>query len=105
MIRGKLGPTPFRVYLQPVVATIRYEDIAKSTFFMPDVVGVYCRIGQELQSCVVPKSIVDESKKTVEATLLGEQDNMILVTFPPTSFGQTKFSATIDELERIAAPS
>ena len=105
MIRGELGPTPFRVYRTPVVTHLRYEDIVKTDFFMPDVVGVYVRIGNVRQSCVVPYRIVDEESKTVEAALLGEQDDKILVTFPPTSFGQTNFSATLDELETIAIPA
>ncbi len=102
MLRGELGPAPFRVYKKPVLANLIYERIAKTRFFMPDIVGVYLRVGEELQSCAVPYSIVDEDNGTVEAALLGEFGDRILVTFPPTSFGQTNFSATLQELEQIA---
>ena len=49
----------------------------------------------------VPLRIVDEKKKTVTATLLGEIQGEILVSFPPTNFGQTNFSVHRDALESI----
>ena len=50
----------------------------------------------------VPLRIVDEEKRVVMATLLGESEGKILVSFPPTNFEQTRFSASEQDLEKIA---
>jgi hypothetical protein len=45
---------------------------------------------------------VEKEKGTVKAALLGELENEILVVFPPTNFGQTRFYASYGSLQAIA---
>ena len=102
MLRGELGPAPLRWYVKPVIANLRYEKIVKDPFPTPEEAQVWFRLGDKLQSAFVPLFIVDEEAGSVMASLLGEQDTQIYVSFPPTNFGQTRFLSSESNLEKIA---
>ena len=61
--------------------------------------------GKKRSSYIVPYRIVEEDAGTVAASLMGEREGRILVSFPPTSFGQSKFSATYKDLAQITVSS
>ena len=105
MLRGELGPEPFRYYKKTVFANLVYEKIAKDPFLEPQEAQVWFRLGKALESAFVPLFIVDENEKTVKAALVGERKGKILVSFPPTNFGQSQFSSPLNDLEKIAASS
>ncbi len=100
-IKGELEPEQLRHYNTPVVAYLRYQDIQKDPFPTPQEAAVKFSLGGKDEGAFVPLSIVDEDSCTVRAILLGEQQGRILVSFPPTNFGQTLFFAQRDELEAI----
>ena len=105
MLRGELGQEPFRVYERTVFADLLYERITKDPFLEPQEAQIWLRVGNELESAFVPLYIVDEEKNTVRAALMGERQGRILVSFPPTNFGQSQFSSSFEDLERIAVSS
>ena len=101
--KGELGPEPMRFYTEPVIASLMYHKITKDPFPTPQEAQVWFNLIDQLQTAFVPLYLVDEEKGTVTATLVGEFQGEILVSFPPTNFGQTKFSVRADVLERIVA--
>ena len=101
MLRGKLGPELIQFYVEPVLANLTYWKIAKDPFPTPQEAEVWFELNGETKSAFVPLNIVDEEHKTVLAALIGEIGGEIVVSFPPTNFGQTKFSVCEADLERI----
>ena len=104
MLRGNFAPEQelMRLYEQPVMANISYCKITKDPFPTPQEAQVWFKIGQEEQTAFVPLRIVNEQNRTVTAALIGEVQGRIVVSFPPTNFGTTKFHASAEELEKIA---
>jgi hypothetical protein len=103
-LRGNLAPEPFRSYDSPIIVPLRYEEIWKDPFPEPAEAEVRFDLGGKQKIAFVPLFIVDEANQTVQAALLGERGDMILVSFPPTNFGQTRFLSDEDSLMRIARP-
>ena len=101
MNKGELAPETLRQYTEPVLAILGYEEIQKDPFPTPQEAQVGFRIGSNFLYAFVPLSIVDEENKTVKATLFGEWKGKILVSFPPTNFGHTRFYASEEDLEKI----
>ncbi len=104
MLKGQLVPESVRFYVEPVMANLTYRKMTKDPFPTPQEGQVWFDLDGELRSAFVPLSIVNEARSTVTAALVGEYQGKILVSFPPTNFGQTKFSASEAALEKIAAP-
>lgn len=102
MIRGELGPEPLRHYKETVFVDLRYSEIQKDPFPTPEEAEVRFQLGKQDMYAFVPLFIVNEKKETVRAALVGEHSGMILVSFPPTNFGQTSFYAAEEDLEAIA---
>ena len=105
MIRGELGPEPLRYYKETVFLDLCYSEIQKDPFPTPEEAEVRFRLGENDIFAFVPLFIVNEGQGTVKAALIGEQSGMILVSFPPTNFGQTSFYASETDLEAIAQVS
>ncbi len=107
MIRGKLAPERewLRQYVEPVYVNLAYEEIEYDPFPTPQEAQVLFLLGGKRQTAFVPLTIVNESERTVRAALLGERGDEILVLFPPTNFGQTRFLAGVESLEAIARNS
>ena len=101
MLRGQLSPEPTRYYVEPVMANLTYSKMTKDPFPTPQEAQVWFELDGETHTAFVPLSIVNEERRTVTAALVGERGEKIIVVFPPTNFGQTKFSATENALEKI----
>ena len=106
-IRGEFGADPVRHYKEPLIVFLSYAHIDKDPFPTPQEAQVFFNINGGREYAFVPLSIVNENDSTVEARLVGEQmsDGRVLVTFPPTNFGQTKFLAHKEALESIVRAS
>ena len=104
MLRGNFAPEQefMRLYEKPVMANISYFKITKDPFPTPEEAQVWFQIGQEEHTAFVPLRIVNEQNQTVTAALIGEVQGRIVVSFPPTNFGTTKFHASAEHLEKIA---
>lgn len=105
MQKGTLQPEQIRLYTEPVAANLRYDKIQKDPFPTPQEAQVWFQINGVRRTAFVPLYIVDEEREAVTATLLGEYKGKIVVSFPPTNFGQTRFSANEADLEMIAIPT
>ncbi len=101
-LRGKLGPDMFRSYEEPVIIALSYEEIWKDPFPKPAEAEVQFNLSGEKKFAFVPLFIVNEETKSVKAALLGESGDRILVSFPPTNFGQTRFLSDEASLAEIA---
>ena len=91
-----------RYYVEPVLAELSYSKMHKDPFPTPQEAQVWFRLKDRNQPAFVPLRIVNEERGTVFASLIGEYEGKIVVTFPPTNFGRTTFSAEEAELEKIA---
>ena len=103
-LRGKLSPEPIRTryYREPVLANLTYIDISKDPFPTPQEAQIWFDLDGEIKSAFVPLRIVNEEKRAVTAALVGEREGKIVVDFPPTNFGHTRFAADEAALEKIA---
>ena len=99
--QGELRPERMRFYVEPLLVDLKYTKITKDPFPTPQEAQVWFDLPVSNPTAFVPLRIVDETKETVMATLLGEMADAILVSFPPTNFGQTKWSVQRTDLERI----
>lgn len=105
-LRGELGRvSAFSYYTEPVIVELRYEKISKDPFPEPQEAQVFFQLTGKGRSAFVPLFLVDEDRGTVKAALVGEDGEKILVSFPPTNFGQTRFMADEESLNKIAALS
>ena len=105
MLRGTLSSPPFprlHLYTDPVNVLLRYYDIDKDPFETPQEAQVWFQLGEESKDAFVPLHIVDEDQQTVVATLIGERGDKIVVSFPVTNFGRTRFAAYEQDLAEIA---
>ncbi len=105
LLRGELGLEPYRHYKKVVVARLRYSELSKTEGFFPDAVAVSVCVGEATENLIVPYRVVEEETGTVAASLMGEREGRILVSFPPTSFGQSQFSATYEDLAQVTVSS
>ena len=87
------------------MADLRYTKMHKDPFPTPQEAQVWFKLGDENRTAFVPLAIVDEERTTVRAALIGEYRGKIVVSFPPTNFGHTRFSAMESDLEKIVAPA
>ena len=102
-LRGVLGSeSAFKYYVEPVMVTLQYTKIQKDPFSEPQEAALLLNFKSEEKSAYAPLFIVDEETQTVRATLLGEEDGKILVSFPPTNFGHTKFMLDEESIRAIA---
>ncbi len=103
-LRGQLVADQYRSYTKPVAIGLRYCQIEKDPFTEPTEAQVWFRVDDKCQSAFVPLFIVDESSESVQAILIGEKDDHILVSFPPTNYGQTRFYSSEAGLKAISHP-
>ena len=101
MKKGELGPEPMRYYVEPVLAELSYIRMDKDPFPTPQEAQVWFQLNERTKTAFVPLRIVNEERGTVLAALVGEHYGRIVVSFPPTNFGQTTFSAMESELDKI----
>ena len=81
---------------------LRYCEIDKDPFETPQEAQIWFQLGEESKDAFVPLRIVDEEQQTVVATLIGERGGKIVVSFPVTNFGRTRFGACESDLAKIA---
>ena len=105
MKKGQLGPEPMRYYVEPVLTELSYIRMDKDPFPTPQEAQVWFQLDERTKTAFVPLRIVNEERGTVFASLIGERQGRIVVWLPPTNFGQSIFSATESELEKIAVES
>ncbi|MDE2781242.1 MAG: hypothetical protein OXI91_16430 [Chloroflexota bacterium] len=104
-IRELISKPGFREFSNSIVVDLFYAEIEDDPFPTPQEAEVWFQLGKVRRAAFVPLLWVDKDRKTAKAALLGESGGEILVSFPPTNFGQTRFYARKEELEKIAANS
>ena len=92
----------FRSFSDSVLVDLNYVDIEPDPFPTPQEAEVWFEIGGKRQSAFIPLAWVNRERRTAKAALIGESGGEVLVSFPPTNYGQTRFYAPMEDLERIA---
>ena len=100
-LRAGLEPEPLRMYRNPAVVELKYEEIWKDPFTEPSEAEVRLVIGDESRFAFAPLFTINEVNRTVKAELFGERNGRIFVSFRPTNFGQTRFLADAGSLMKI----
>ena len=88
-------------YKTPRRVVLEYSHIVEDPFPEPQEAEVTFKINGHSENAFVPLRNVDRDNKHVVATILGENQDSLVVSFPPTNFGQTTFSARKADLEAI----
>lgn len=89
----------FRMYEHPVTVKLQYAKIWKDPFEIE--AEVQFNIGNKQRFAFTRLNLIDEENGTAWATLVGERNGDVLVAFPPTNFGETRFYANPDSLLKI----
>lgn len=89
----------FRMYEHPVTVELRYAKVWKDPFEIE--AEVQFNIGNKQRFAFTRLNLIDEENGTALATLVGERNEDVLVAFPPTNFGETRFYANSDSLLKI----
>ena len=101
-ISNLITQSGFRHFSNSILVDLYYAEIEDDPFPTPQEAEVWFELGGVRRSAFVPLLWVDKVRKTAKAALIGESGGEILVSFPPTNFGQTRFYASQEDLERIA---
>ena len=89
-------------YHAPIMVGVRYEEITKEPLDPPQEAQAWFQVNGERKTAFVPLYAVDEEQhRAFGAIIAGSQDNVVMVEFPPTTFGQSRFTAQKEDLEKI----
>ena len=104
-IKDLITQSGFRQFPRSIMVDLTYSDIEDDPFPTPQEAEVWFDLGEVRRSAFIPLLWVDKARGTAKAAFIGESGGEILVSFPPTNFGQTRFYASKEDLERIAFDS
>jgi hypothetical protein len=93
--------TAAQYYDEPTEITLRFVEIVRDPFPEPQEAEVTFQINGHQETAFVPLRNVDSDSWQVKASIIGEHQNNLLVSFPPTNFGKTTFSADRHDLLEI----
>ena len=90
-------------YDEPKPITLRYSDIVDDPFPDPQEAELTFQINGHRERAFAPLRTVDRENQIVTAEVIGEGETgeTYLISFPPTNFGKTSFSAQRQDLEEI----
>jgi hypothetical protein len=90
-------------YDEPRAITLRYHEITDDPFPEPQEAEITFQIDGYQERAFAPLRIVDKGAQSVKAEIIGEGEdgNTYLVSFPPTNFGKTSFTANRGDIESI----
>ena len=80
---------------------LQCSRIVEDPFPEPQEAEVTFEINGHSENAFVPLRNVDRENNRVVATILGEHQDSLVESFPPTNFGQTTFSARKADLQAI----
>ena len=101
MENAKIVINGIMYYDEPQPITLRYADIVDDPFPEPQEAELTFQINGNRERAFAPLRTVDREKQVVTAEIIGETDQTYLISFPPTNFGKTSFSAQRKDLEEI----
>lgn len=99
------GPEPMWLYVNPVLTELNYVEMRKEAIPTPREAQVWFQLDGKRESACVPLHTVNEQRQTVTAALVGECQGKIVVSFPPTYHGRTRFAVEETDLGMIVAES
>ena len=82
-----IAPEQPRWYTSPRDFEVPVEQFQRGPF--AEEVAILVRLDGDTKTAIVPASAVDEEKKVVKASIVGEIGDFILVSLPPSSMGRT----------------
>ena len=90
-------------YDEPRAITLRYHEISDDPFPEPQEAEITFQINGHQERAFAPLRTVDKEAQSVKAEIIGEGEDgkTYLVSFPPTNFGKTSFTANRGDIEAI----
>jgi hypothetical protein len=89
-------------YEEPIMVGVRYEKIMKEPRDEPQEAEARFQVNGESKKAFVPLYAVDENECRAFGAIIGDSGGKVIVEFPPTTLGQSRFTALKEDLDRIA---
>lgn len=90
------------VYHEPIMVGVRYEDIVKEPVEEPQEAEARFQVNGKSESAFVPLYAVDEAECRAFGAIIAGSEEEVIVEFPPTTLGQSRFAAQRGDLDKIA---
>lgn len=89
-------------YHAPIMVGILYDNITKEPLEPPQEAQAWFQVNGERKTAFVPLYAVDEVHRRAFGAIIADSiENLVIVEFPPTTFGQSRFTAQKEDLEKI----
>ena len=89
-------------YDSPIMVGLRYEEIVKEPAPQPQEAEARFQVNGKSEMAFVPLYAVNEEHCRAYGAIIGGRGNEVIVEFPPTTLGQSRFVALKDDLDHIA---
>jgi hypothetical protein len=91
-----------RFHERPIMVGVRYEDIIKEPVSVPQEAEARFQVNGKEEIAFVPLYAVNEDDCRAFGAIVGGDDNEVIVEFPPTTLGQSRFTALRADFDKIA---
>ena len=88
-------------YNQPTQIRLSYAEITKEPISQPQEAEAIFHINGKQEIAFVPLYAVDEQNNSASGSIIGIIDDKLIVEFPPTTLGQSRFTALESDLDHI----
>ena len=89
-------------YEDPIRVGVRYVEIFKEPISNPQEAEAFFQINGKREKAFVPLYAVNEEDCRAFGAIVGNLEGQLIVEFPPTTLGQSRFTALEEELNKIA---
>jgi hypothetical protein len=92
-------------YDQPIYVGLSYAEITKEPVSRPQEAEAIFQINGKQEVAFVPLYAVNEEDRRAFGAIIGaveENEEKLIVEFPPTTLGQSRFTALKSDLDSIA---
>jgi hypothetical protein len=89
-------------YDQPIYVGLSYAEITKEPVSRPQEAEAIFQINGKQEVAFVPLYAVNEENKRAFGAIIGAFEEKLIVEFPPTTLGQSRFTALKSDLDSIA---
>ena len=89
-------------YDQPIYVGLSYSEITKEPVSQPQEAEAIFQINGKQEVAFVPLYAVNEEDKRAFGAIIGTVEEKLIIEFPPTTLGQSRFTALQSDLDIIA---
>ena len=88
-------------YVNPINVELSYIDITKEPVSKPQEAEAVFQLNGKQEVAFVPLYAVNEEAMVASGFIVGEFEGGVIVEFPPTTLGQSRFTALQSDLDNI----